>query len=158
MLAAQAGFDPRDMIGGWEEYALNAVDAYFPPEELSTHPSDASRIAELNHYLPAAMELFKKAPSINTAIIQTINWEGIRNNILQGWNRFRDYKNEHHSAPDPLKLAEHARFIRGDIYPRLKALEDAVLKSNNRTCFLPSKEIERTSPKRRAIRKRWQMC
>ncbi|KAH6711382.1 hypothetical protein BKA61DRAFT_676590 [Leptodontidium sp. MPI-SDFR-AT-0119] len=142
--AAEVGFDPRDMIEAWEEHALVSIELndICRSEKLATHPTNASRIAKLKYYLPAAMELFKKAPSIDTTL-QTINWQGVLRNILERWSRFRDYKNKRQSGPDRSELAALVRHIRDDIYPRLKTLEDVVLKYYGQIYILPSTDIEK---------------
>jgi len=53
-LMADAGFDPRDSVKLWQNMSRQS-DAK-PPEFLSTHPSDARRITELNARMSAAMQ------------------------------------------------------------------------------------------------------
>ncbi len=55
---AMAGYDPGTAIGFWERMA--SMDGNKPPEFLSTHPSDATRIAELKKFLPEAMKYYNK--------------------------------------------------------------------------------------------------
>jgi len=52
MLMARAGFDPQESINLWQNMAEQGGAR--PPELLSTHPSPASRISELNRLLPPA--------------------------------------------------------------------------------------------------------
>lgn len=54
---ARAGYDPRASIRFWRKMAATKGDAA-PPEWLSTHPSDASRIANLEALLPAALATY----------------------------------------------------------------------------------------------------
>ena len=56
---ARAGYDPNEAIKFWENFM--AAGGSSVPEMLSTHPSDANRIAKLKTYLPANEELYKKA-------------------------------------------------------------------------------------------------
>ena len=56
--AAAAGYDPRAAIGVWERMADNSGDGA-PPEILSTHPSDDTRIADLQEWMPTALELYR---------------------------------------------------------------------------------------------------
>jgi predicted Zn-dependent protease len=60
-LMARAGFDPREAIQLWhnmEEFSRQA-----PPEWLSTHPSHATRIQEVERRLPQVMPLYEAARS-----------------------------------------------------------------------------------------------
>ena len=52
-LMADAGFDPRQSVLLWENMA-KAAGGTAPPELLSTHPSNQSRIANLRSHMPEA--------------------------------------------------------------------------------------------------------
>jgi len=54
---AMAGYDPRVAPQFWQRMA--AQGGAKPPELLSTHPSDARRIADLEAYMPEAMKYYK---------------------------------------------------------------------------------------------------
>ena len=54
---AMAGYDPNVAVGFWERMSANAGTA--PPEFLSTHPSDATRIARIRSELPEALRYYK---------------------------------------------------------------------------------------------------
>jgi predicted Zn-dependent protease len=54
---AMAGYDPQAAIGFWER--MSAVGGVKPPELLSTHPSDDTRINDLKKYMPEAMKYYK---------------------------------------------------------------------------------------------------
>lgn len=56
--AAAAGYNPEAAIAFWERMAA-ASGGQKPPEILSTHPSDATRIAALKEYMPEAMKYYK---------------------------------------------------------------------------------------------------
>lgn len=56
---AIAGYDPNEAIGFWERME-KASGGNQPPEILSTHPSDATRIADIKAFLPEAMKHYKK--------------------------------------------------------------------------------------------------
>ena len=56
---AMAGYDPKVSIGFWERMAK--VGGAKPPEILSTHPSDQTRINNLKAYMPTAMKYYKPA-------------------------------------------------------------------------------------------------
>lgn len=51
-LMAKAGYDPGSAIAFWERMSKVAGDK--PPEFLSTHPSDATRINQIKEWLPEA--------------------------------------------------------------------------------------------------------
>lgn len=57
-IAARAGYDPRAAISLWQKMGRASKNA--PPEWLSTHPSGASRIAELERNLPRVMPLYDR--------------------------------------------------------------------------------------------------
>lgn len=57
VFAAMAGYDPNKAITFWQRMA--AQGGAKPPEFLSTHPSDATRIADIKAYLPQAMKYYK---------------------------------------------------------------------------------------------------
>ena len=56
---AKAGFDPRQAIALWQN--MQKVGGDKPPELLSTHPSDATRIKQLEDRLPIALPLYEQA-------------------------------------------------------------------------------------------------
>jgi len=59
IIMAMAGYDPREAVKFWERMA-NAKSGNQPAEFLSTHPSDARRIAQLQTLLPEALKYYKK--------------------------------------------------------------------------------------------------
>ena len=59
-LAARAGYDPRAAITLWQKMA-KASSGSAPPEFLSTHPSAASRSADLEKAAEQVMPLYRKA-------------------------------------------------------------------------------------------------
>ncbi|MCF7816284.1 MAG: M48 family metallopeptidase [Kiritimatiellales bacterium] len=54
---AMAGYDPNAAVGSWQRMAAGGSGA--PPEFLSTHPSDETRIRKLRGYLPEAMQYYR---------------------------------------------------------------------------------------------------
>ena len=58
-LMANAGFDPRESINLWINMA--ASNGGEPPEFMSTHPSNSTRINGLESRLPEVMPLYNKA-------------------------------------------------------------------------------------------------
>jgi predicted Zn-dependent protease len=57
ILMAKAGYDPSAAVGFWERMA-KVKQGGSPPEFLSTHPSDDTRIAQINQWLPEAMKYY----------------------------------------------------------------------------------------------------
>lgn len=53
---AMAGYDPRDAAEFWKRMA--EVGGQAPPEFLSTHPSNERRIADIEAFLPEALEYY----------------------------------------------------------------------------------------------------
>ncbi|MCC6601079.1 MAG: M48 family metallopeptidase [Crocinitomicaceae bacterium] len=56
---AMAGYDPNTAIGFWQRMSAQGGEA--PPEILSTHPSDETRINTLKEFMPTAMQYYKPA-------------------------------------------------------------------------------------------------
>jgi predicted Zn-dependent protease len=54
---AMAGYDPQSAIGFWER--MSQAGGQAPPELLSTHPSDETRISTLREFMPEAMKYYK---------------------------------------------------------------------------------------------------
>lgn len=60
IIMAMAGYNPNDAITFWERMAgAKAESGGAPPEFLSTHPSDARRISQLQQYIPEAMQYYQ---------------------------------------------------------------------------------------------------
>lgn len=59
MLAADAGYDPRAAVSLWER--MGAAGGERPPEFMSTHPSEDTRVAQLTALMPEAMALYSAA-------------------------------------------------------------------------------------------------
>lgn len=57
IFAAMAGYDPREAPKFWQRMAAQGGSK--PPEFLSTHPSDAARIKNLNAFMGEAMKYYK---------------------------------------------------------------------------------------------------
>ena len=59
---ARAGYDPREAIDFWKRMSkVSAGSGEKPPEFMSTHPSDMSRIENLERLLPEALKEYHKA-------------------------------------------------------------------------------------------------
>jgi len=59
-LAARAGYDPRAGVSLWQKM-INASHGGRPPEFLSSHPTDASRVQQIQLLLPTVMPLYTAA-------------------------------------------------------------------------------------------------
>ncbi len=60
---AMAGYDPQAAVGFWERMANQGNAAQKPPELLSTHPADQTRINNLKNFMPEAMSYYKVGQS-----------------------------------------------------------------------------------------------
>jgi len=58
-LMARAGYDPHAAVSVWKK--MLAADGSSPPQFLSTHPSPASRISDLEQLVPRVMPLYEAA-------------------------------------------------------------------------------------------------
>jgi predicted Zn-dependent protease len=56
---AMAGYDPNSAVAFWQRMSAKS-GGNAPPEFLSTHPSDASRIREIQNRIPEAMKYYRK--------------------------------------------------------------------------------------------------
>ncbi|MEZ4738031.1 MAG: M48 family metallopeptidase [Flavobacteriales bacterium] len=54
---AMAGYDPREAPVFWQR--MSAGGGAAPPELLSTHPSDETRVRDLEAYMPEALKYYK---------------------------------------------------------------------------------------------------
>lgn len=57
VFAAMGGYNPEAAIAFWERMAASS-NGQKPPELLSTHPSDATRIADLKAFMPEAKKYY----------------------------------------------------------------------------------------------------
>lgn len=55
---AMAGYDPTEAVEFWKR--MGESGGQKPPEFLSTHPADDTRVANLKAFLPEAMKYYKK--------------------------------------------------------------------------------------------------
>ncbi|RFZ90516.1 M48 family peptidase [Mucilaginibacter conchicola] len=55
---AMAGYDPHEAVAFWQRMAAQSKGGA-QPEFLSTHPSDATRIANIQNLIPEAMKYYK---------------------------------------------------------------------------------------------------
>jgi predicted Zn-dependent protease len=60
LIAADAGYDPRAAVDLWTRMGQQGGS---PPEFLSTHPSENTRIARLERLMPRAMQVYEAARS-----------------------------------------------------------------------------------------------
>jgi predicted Zn-dependent protease len=61
---ALAGYDPREAVPLWKRMEAAGSAGQKPPEFLSTHPSEESRIAELEKMMPDAIKVYNKVKGI----------------------------------------------------------------------------------------------
>jgi len=64
-LAARAGYDPHAAVSLWEK--MMKLGGSQPPQWLSTHPSNESRIADLKTYSERVMPLYQSAKGSSAA-------------------------------------------------------------------------------------------
>jgi predicted Zn-dependent protease len=55
---AMAGYDPHKAVEFWQRMA-SQKEGGAPPEFLSTHPSDVTRIQKLEQLIPEAMQYYR---------------------------------------------------------------------------------------------------
>jgi len=70
LLAAEAGYDPRESIRLWQRMAQSSQGA--PPEFLSTHPANETRISDLQKWMPEAMAIYEKAQKASVSELPKI--------------------------------------------------------------------------------------
>lgn len=59
LFAAMAGYNPREAIPFWTRMANLSANTQRPPEFLSDHPVDATRIEKIKGYMPEALSYYK---------------------------------------------------------------------------------------------------
>lgn len=59
IFSAMAGYDPQKAIAFWQRMAAKGGGGK-PPEFMSTHPSDQTRIKNLQAFMPQALKYYKK--------------------------------------------------------------------------------------------------
>jgi predicted Zn-dependent protease len=55
---SMAGYDPHEAVGFWERMAA-AKEGASPPELLSTHPADTTRIKNIKTFIPEAVQYYR---------------------------------------------------------------------------------------------------
>ena len=66
LLAADAGYDPRESVALWERMAKMSGSGA-PAEFMSTHPSHETRIEQLKKWLPEAMNIYQSKQPVPAA-------------------------------------------------------------------------------------------
>jgi len=66
---AIAGYDPHAAVGFWERMMAASQGQTKPPELLSTHPADATRIKNLEQFIPEAMQYYQAAQAGQPPIV-----------------------------------------------------------------------------------------
>ena len=66
LLAADAGYDPRESVALWERMG-QASGGGGQSEFLSTHPSNDTRIDQLKEWMPEAMAIYQKRTPVQAA-------------------------------------------------------------------------------------------
>lgn len=61
MYMARAGYDPHEAVELWKR--MSATGQGKPPEYASTHPSDATRIRQLEEWMPKFVAEYEKSPA-----------------------------------------------------------------------------------------------
>jgi metalloendopeptidase OMA1, mitochondrial len=71
LLAADAGYDPRESVALWERMGQMSGGGA-PAEFMSTHPSHETRIDQLKKWMPEAMAIYQSKPPVPTAELPSI--------------------------------------------------------------------------------------
>lgn len=71
LLAADAGYDPRESIALWERMGQMSGGGA-PSEFMSTHPNHETRIAQLKKWMPEAMAIYQTKPPAPAALLPSI--------------------------------------------------------------------------------------
>lgn len=64
LLAAMAGYDPREAVALWQRMEQTAGGGQ-PPEFLSTHPSHETRIKQLQEWMPEALTYYEQSQKVD---------------------------------------------------------------------------------------------
>ncbi len=59
---AKAGYDPAEAELFWRRFANIKTGSKQPPEFLSTHPADSTRISQIRRLMPKAQAIYKRNP------------------------------------------------------------------------------------------------
>ncbi len=71
LLAADAGYDPRESVALWERMGRMSGGGA-PAEFMSTHPSHETRIDQLQKWMPEAMAIYQSKPAVPAAELPPI--------------------------------------------------------------------------------------
>lgn len=71
LLAADAGYDPRESVALWERMA-QVSDGGGSAEFLSTHPSHDTRIEQLKKWMPEALAIYQKRAPMPTSSLPEV--------------------------------------------------------------------------------------
>ena len=71
LLAADAGYDPRESVLLWERMGQLSRGTS-PSEFLSTHPNHETRIIQLKKWMPEAMAIFQTKPPVPVALLPAL--------------------------------------------------------------------------------------
>jgi predicted Zn-dependent protease len=71
LLAADAGYDPRESIALWERMG-QVSGGGAPSEFMSTHPSHETRIDQLKKWMPEAMAIYQTKPPVPAALLPLV--------------------------------------------------------------------------------------
>ncbi len=67
-LMSDAGFDPRESVDLWKNMGA-ASGGKAPPEFMSTHPSNSTRISNLTSHIPSALPRYEAAKAAGRAAV-----------------------------------------------------------------------------------------
>lgn len=71
LLAADAGYDPRESVHLWERME-QVSGGGGPAEFLSTHPGHETRIEQLKKWMPEAMAIYQAKPPLPAALLPPV--------------------------------------------------------------------------------------
>lgn len=83
---AMAGYDPQEAVGFWQRMAAQPGNEKKPPEFLSTHPADTTRINNIKSYMPEALRYYKPQAQVTqptTAPTQAQQQSGTWRDIIK---------------------------------------------------------------------------